>query len=93
MTAVTAESLAWQGQAACRYDPDLFFSEGDPAAPAVAAQIERAKQVCAGCPVRRACLEWAMARNEKEGIWGGLDEGERQRARRLRMRRRREYAA
>lgn len=36
-----------------------------------------AKAVCAGCPVRLACLEYALANQERHGIWGGLSEWER----------------
>ncbi len=32
--------------------------------------------MCAGCPVRRQCLEFAM-RTRPHGIWGGLTEVER----------------
>jgi len=44
-----------------------------------------AKLVCNGegampaCPMREACLEYAMARKERFGIWGGLSERERAR--------------
>lgn len=39
-----------------------------------------AKSSCARCPLRRACLEYAMG-NEPYGIWGGLDAKERRAAR------------
>lgn len=45
-------------------DPDLFFSEKMP-------EIELAKSLCAGCPVRAACLEAALSRQEPCGVWGG----------------------
>src|ERR1039458_2769960 len=45
----------------------------------------RAKAVCAGCPVRQKCLDFAMTVDpgdvELDGIWGGLDESERRRIR------------
>jgi WhiB family redox-sensing transcriptional regulator len=37
----------------------------------------RAKAVCAACPARAACLEWALEACETEGIWGGTTPGER----------------
>ena len=40
-------------------------------------QALRAKNVCAGCPVRRECLDWAQSTNQMYGIWGGHDEDER----------------
>ena len=50
--------------------PQIFFpvSVGDDA---------RAKQICAGCPVRLDCLQYALAKPEDHGVWGGLNEMER----------------
>ena len=49
----------------CRsHDPDLWFAEKP-------AELERAKQLCAGCPVRAACLDSALSRQEPWGVWGG----------------------
>ena len=38
-----------------------------------------AKAICATCPVRGLCLEYALAVREPYGIWGGLNEYERRR--------------
>lgn len=56
----------WREHAACKgMDPDIFFPErGD--------DVTTAKATCAGCQVRRECLDWALAVPEKDGIWGGL---------------------
>jgi len=61
----------WRQRAACRgTDLDLFFPErGEPAGPA--------RQVCARCPVRQTCLEYALINRITHGIWGGLTERER----------------
>jgi WhiB family redox-sensing transcriptional regulator len=49
----------------CRvYDPDLWFAD-------TPAELERAKALCAGCPVRTECLAGALARREPWGVWGG----------------------
>ena len=40
-------------------DPELFFPIGDSTLVAQA-QLDQAKGVCAGCPVREACLQWAL---------------------------------
>lgn len=55
----------WMAHADCRdLDPRLFYPvRGQPTGPA--------KQVCQACPVRQACLEYALANREKHGIWGG----------------------
>jgi WhiB family redox-sensing transcriptional regulator len=75
----------WRAHAACRHaDPKLFFPAG--AGRAASAQAERAKQVCAGCPVRNPCLDWALATGRELGVWGGAAAEERRalRARRAR---------
>ena len=45
-------------------DPDLWFAENP-------ADLERAKALCGGCPVRRQCLAAALDRAEPWGVWGG----------------------
>lgn len=66
----------WRQDAACLdEDPELFFPVGT-AEPALA-QTAQAKKVCARCPVRATCLEWAMKQGQSSGVWGGLTEEER----------------
>ena len=68
--------LAWQTDALCaQTDPEAFFPEKG-------GSTRDAKRVCAACPVRDECLDYAMAHDEKFGIWGGLSERERRRLRR-----------
>jgi WhiB family redox-sensing transcriptional regulator len=57
-------------------DPELFFpvAKYGPGA----SETDRAKAVCAGCPVRRQCLQYALATRQMHGVWGGLTEDERQ---------------
>jgi WhiB family redox-sensing transcriptional regulator len=38
--------------------------------------------VCLSCEVRSECLEYALAHDERFGIWGGLSERERRRLKR-----------
>jgi WhiB family redox-sensing transcriptional regulator len=45
-------------------DPELFFAEAP-------ADVEFAKSLCRGCPVRQACLAGALDRKEPWGVWGG----------------------
>jgi WhiB family redox-sensing transcriptional regulator len=61
----------WRELAACRgTDLGLFFpGRGESAGPA--------RQVCAACPVRQPCLEYAISNRIAYGIWGGLTERER----------------
>ncbi len=68
----------WQEDAACRHlDPDLFFPEGTLGGARL--QIQEAKRVCGGCPVRGPCLRWALTTGQDAGIWGGMTEEERRR--------------
>jgi WhiB family redox-sensing transcriptional regulator len=67
----------WWRWAACREaDPELFFpvAANGPGA----REIARAKAVCAGCRVRRQCLQYALATHQLHGVWGGTSEDERQ---------------
>lgn len=40
--------------------------------------VKAAKEVCAKCPVRRPCLDAALANHERWGVWGALTPRERQ---------------
>jgi WhiB family redox-sensing transcriptional regulator len=74
------DAADWRRLAACRgEDPELFFpiSSVGPAQ----VQITDAKKVCARCPVRPACLRYALATRQDYGIWGGLTEDERRQLR------------
>ncbi len=80
------ETEDWHALANCLgVDPDLFFPERG-------ASTREAKEVCRGCVVREACLEYALVNGEKFGIWGGMSERERRRIRRQRAIARREAA-
>lgn len=69
---------AWQGAAACRNgDLGMFFAPTVEADHARRARVAGAKAVCARCPVSVACLQDALDRNERFGVWGGLTPEER----------------
>jgi WhiB family redox-sensing transcriptional regulator len=62
----------WHDDGACNgTDPDLFF-------PAKGKNIAPAVKICARCPVRARCLDWALSCEAGEstdlrhGIYGGL---------------------
>lgn len=74
-----APRLDWKERAACRtLDTSLFFPESE-------SDAGPAKEVCAQCPVREACLEFALLTRQHDGVWGGLTETERRRLRRRRQ--------
>ncbi|NBO45627.1 MAG: WhiB family transcriptional regulator [Actinobacteria bacterium] len=65
--------LQWQSEALCaQTDPEAFFPEKG-------GSTREAKRVCSACSVRVECLEYALATDERFGIWGGLSERERRR--------------
>lgn len=69
------EALAWQADALCsQTDPEAFFPEKG-------GSTREAKRVCEGCEVRSQCLDYALANDERFGIWGGLSERERRKLR------------
>ena len=78
--------MNWRHLAAClKEDPELFFPIG--VSRPVRAQVKRAKEVCAGCPVQDPCLRWALETGVDHGVWGGLSEEERRSMKRRSARR------
>jgi WhiB family transcriptional regulator, redox-sensing transcriptional regulator len=70
------EEQDWQERALCaQTDPEAFFPEKG-------GSTREAKRICSGCEVRAECLDYALAHDERFGIWGGLSERERRRLRR-----------
>jgi WhiB family redox-sensing transcriptional regulator len=66
----------WQERALCaQTDPEAFFPEKG-------GSTREAKRICLGCEVRDVCLDYALANDERFGIWGGLSERERRRLKR-----------
>lgn len=70
----------WQRGACTNTRTDLFFPVGD--STDARRQNNRAKLVCARCPIQPDCLSWALEAGEDQGVWGGLTEKERQYVRR-----------
>ena len=70
------EGEGWQDRALCaQTDPEAFFPEKG-------GSTRDAKKVCLSCDVRAECLEYALAHDERFGIWGGMSERERRRLKR-----------
>lgn len=79
---VLVDEKNWRLEARCRdYDPDIFYTETE-------IGERRAKQICRECVVIVPCLEEALERPEKFGVWGGTTEKER---RSILRRQRKEY--
>ena len=63
--------LSWQERSLCaQTDPEAFFPEKG-------GSTRDAKRICSGCDAKAACLDYALANDERFGIWGGLSERER----------------
>lgn len=90
---VTDVDIDWMEHAACNgLDPELFFpARGD------IRTMNEAQKVCASCPVRLPCLEYALTVPVTNtgtyviGVWGGSSERERARIRKRRAKTSRRY--
>ena len=68
---ITPADLAWQEEALCaQTGADFFFPEPG-------SSVREAKRICGLCPIRSACLDYALDHDERFGVWGGLSEKER----------------
>ena len=65
--------VAWMQEGHCRfYPPAVFFpSDGN--------GVVTARAICAECPMKEPCLEYALAQRIDHGVWGGCSERERRR--------------
>lgn len=64
---------AWMRAGNCRnYPPAVFF-------PSDGVGVDRARKICADCPVLDQCLEYALTERIEHGVWGGCSERERRR--------------
>lgn len=77
---LTADDLPPAGGACEQTDPEAFYPEKG-------ASLVMGKRVCNGCEIREACLEYALARDERFGIWGGMSTQQRDQFRHERNRR------
>ncbi len=68
-----SSDLRWMLRAKCRgVDPEEFF-------PGDSSGFAAAQRLCANCPVRAECLEYALANRIELGVWGGASQRERRR--------------
>lgn len=70
---MTSADTSWMAAASCReVAPETFFPDDG-------GGVEVARRVCARCPVRDECLEFALSHHIAHGVWGGKSERARQR--------------
>jgi WhiB family redox-sensing transcriptional regulator len=69
----------WQELGLCRgADPLLFFHTQNERGSSRSRRDQLAKRVCASCPVRLECADYAIRAREPYGVWGGLSEDDRE---------------
>ena len=57
------KNMVWKQLAACRgVEPEIFY-------PVTDEEAEEAKAICAACPVREMCLDFALGNRERDGVW------------------------
>jgi len=66
-------STNWMTQGNCFERPPAEFFPSD------GVGVDRARKVCATCPVKNFCLEYALRNRIDHGVWGGTSERERRR--------------
>jgi WhiB family redox-sensing transcriptional regulator len=63
----------WMNHGNCRHEPPARFFPSD------GVGVERARRICATCPVKGQCLDYALRNRIDHGVWGGASERERRR--------------
>lgn len=74
------QDLRWQDLAFCADKPPNLFFPND------GVGVEIARRICADCPVKEECLEFALSNHIDHGVWGGASERERRRIMKQRRR-------
>jgi WhiB family redox-sensing transcriptional regulator len=74
---VNIDKPSWMERAACIDMPlDVFFPGPGRLG---AADTRKAVAICRQCPVRQACLDYALEHPDMAGVWGGTSHRERNR--------------
>ena len=75
--------IEWMREGHCRTTPPATFFPSD------GVGVDVARRICAACPVKAECLEYALENRIEHGVWGGCSERERRRILRRRRQERR----
>lgn len=68
---MTAIEPDWEIAACREYDPDTWFPE---AGRGKTNDWRTPKTICGGCEIRDDCLAYAIATDQRYGVWGGVSE-------------------
>jgi WhiB family redox-sensing transcriptional regulator len=74
----TTADTKWMADGICASKPPALFFPSD------GVGVEKAKSICADCPVKNVCLEYALENHIDHGVWGGTSERQRRRIARAR---------
>jgi len=69
------DTNSWRNKASCLGAPTEFFF------PASRETSDYGKEICAACPVREECLDYAIENKRHFGVWGGTDANRREKIR------------
>jgi WhiB family redox-sensing transcriptional regulator len=68
----------WMLSAACR---SIAVTEVEHFFPSSGGSVTAAQEYCKRCPVRAECAGYAIEHRVRHGVWGGMSERDRRRAR------------
>jgi WhiB family redox-sensing transcriptional regulator len=68
-------------------NPEIFFTTAGEGTKSYEDAVCYAISICEGCCVKKPCLDYALA-TRQEGVWGGTDDKDRRRIKRLRREKR-----
>ena len=63
----------WMQEGRCAHEPPSMFFPSD------GVGVEVARRICATCPVKERCLEYALEHRIEHGVWGATSERQRRR--------------
>jgi hypothetical protein len=71
------EAINKSGPVPCEALPEVFFPEDFLTKDMKEQAAQMAQKLCATCPVRFECFEYAIVAKERFGVWGGTLPSER----------------
>jgi WhiB family transcriptional regulator, redox-sensing transcriptional regulator len=63
----------WMAHGLCQFEPPATFFPSD------GVGVEKAKKICAECPAKEPCLNYALENRIDHGVWGATSERQRRR--------------
>jgi hypothetical protein len=73
MPAADLRGMLGTAPRACQEEPEFFTAPDAETDAEHAKRVGTARVICADCPIRLACLGYALRTRATSGVWGGLD--------------------